>query len=344
MSRRTGLRFNVSQSAFAIKADFPTLESALALRDEALAWVREGKPIYEWPFHTHYWGTEAESEGAEFVAAFTLKEMGPCPCCLPYSPKFKNGFVVWFPLTQVVRFVGGLCFKKMNPKAYQEAMDNMGHRRAREAALEVLAQKVPGVGRTIVQLEGLLGLAAHLDELQKALGSRLDERREIDLWRVLRDGGQLKQIEPYTEVVNGRPVQRETHTVYSSVSGYRLIDPKRKKFEPRLRQAIEHLRVVPVTAGFDDLDWTEKSKAYAAIIEGKKLANSALDEMRECRRFVYVETINTIKAWGKLPNAESKIYMHLDGLHLYVGRTETDATYPIQLSQELDKNIPALEI
>jgi hypothetical protein len=208
----------------------------------------------------------------------------------------------------------------------------------------VLSQNIPLVQATIKQLEGLLDQAAHLDELQVALCKRLDERRKIDLWRLLRDGGQLKLVESYTEVVNGRIQQRETFTTYSHALGYRLIDPKRKKIAPRLRAAIDHLRAIPASAGFDSLEWNEKAKAHGSLILGKKLAASAIEDMKDCRRFVGVQTVNTIKAWGKLPNAATRIHMRLEGLNLYIGYTEQDATYPIKLSQELDKNIPVLEI
>ena len=145
-----------------------------------------------------------------------------------------------------------------------------------------------------------LGLAEHLDDLRDQLGERVRQKLGIDLWQAVRDGGQLKLV---TETARGT-----FNTTYATVSGYRLIDPSRKKLAPTLRTAIKALDSIPY---FDIASASDAERAKAARLFGKglDLLREAFEDIEELRRFVSLQTTATIRNWSLQENAPTR------GLH-----------------------------
>ncbi len=331
-------RIEIPTKALEPKPLFPDLASAQAVRREALDWIVSGQPVYEWPGHTHTCPTLAETHDIEFVADFTLANKAPCPCCTPYHGKFLRGFIAWFPQTQLIRIMGTHCFKRMNPEGYEAARGRQDERRKQQAMVEVLARNLPRLETAKRRLRDILPLAEHLDELQKTLGIDLNNKRRIDLWSAVRNEGQL-QIS-IRESVEKNTAMLGTH---ARVDGYRLIDPKREKIATRVRAALAEFDQIAIPENIEAATFAERTVAHRQLLKGKRLAESALKDLDDCRKFVSPATVATIRTWGVRPDATAPVYMKLEGRQLLVGWSE-DSARPVALSPHLDKATPVLEL
>ena len=133
--------------------------------------------------------------------------------------------------TQCIRLMGRYCFRRLNPEGYELAFRRFEERQGRASTIAYLTANLHKKADAKRSAELALGLAEHLDDLQDQLGERVRQKLGIDLWQAVRDGGQLKLV---TETARGA-----FNTTYATVSGYRLIDPARKKLAPALRTAIK---------------------------------------------------------------------------------------------------------
>lgn len=331
-------RIEIPPEAFEPKPHFPDFASAQAVSREALDWIKSGLPVYEWPGHTHTCPTLAETADIEFIADFTLAKKAPCPCCTPYHGKFKHGFLAWFPQTHLIRIMGTDCFKRMNPEGYRAALDRQHVRKGQEAVLDVLSRNMPRLADAKRKLQDILPLAEHLDGLQKALGVDLNNKRRIDLWGAVRNEGQL-QIKIRESVEHDKAMLG----TYARIDGYRLLDPRREKIALRIKNALAEFDKISLPVIIKDANFAERAIAYKTLQKAKRLAESALKDLDECRRFLSPATVSTIRTWGARADATAPVYMKLEGRQLLVGWSEASAR-PVSLSPDFDKATPILDL
>jgi hypothetical protein len=177
-------------------------------------------------------------------------------------------------------------------------------------------------------------LAEHLDDLQMILGERLRVKVGIDLWQHLRDGGNLKVM---TETRQGG-----FNTSYAFVTGYRLVDPARKKLVPTLQTAIRTFEKIGQPASIISGSDREREAASRLFGHGLRLARDMFYELADLRELVSMSSTATIRNWSLQPGAAASIYMRrTDDLNLLIGKTEETAAR-IVLRPAIGMVIPSL--
>lgn len=177
-----------------------------------------------------------------------------------------------------------------------------------------------------------MALAQHLDDLQEQLGEKVRNVLGVDLWQAVRDGGQLK-LETETQ-------QGAFNTVYATVSGYRLIDPARKKLVPALHAAIKAFDAI----GYFDVKVAtdaERTNAARLFSRGLGIIRETFEDIMEFRQFLSVQTIATIRNWAQQENAPARLYIRREGLSILVGRSVEKAR-EIRLKPVVDVPVPLL--
>jgi hypothetical protein len=323
---------DVPDSAREPKPLFPDLPG-FALVREVREWVSTN-PTYMWRGHTHT--MPGKTEPVEFVGMFEMPRgvEAPCPCCTPNHTKFRFGVVGWFPETGFIRLMGTHCFRRLNPEGFELAVRRLEERQGRASTIAFLLANLHKKGDAKRAAWLALPLAEHLDDLQYQLGERVRQMLGIDLWQAVRDGGQLKLA-----AGTGRSA---VNTNYATVSGYRLVDPARKKLTPRLEAALKAFDAIP---HFDIPTANDAERSNAARLFGKglNLLREALEDIDELRRFVSVQSTATIRNWSLQDNAPAQIYMRREGQSVFIGETE-DQAREIRLKPVVDAPIPSLPV
>jgi hypothetical protein len=321
---------DVPDSAREPKLLFPDLPEFPLVR-EIREWVSKN-PTYMWRGHTHT--MPGKTEPVEFVGMFEMPPgiEAPCPCCTPNHTKFRFGVVGWFPETGFVRLMGTHCFRRLNPEGYKLAVRRLEERQGRASTIAYLIANLHKKSEAKRSAELARDLAEHLDNLQDQLGERVRQKLGIDLWQAVRDAGELKLV---TETARGA-----FNTTYATVSGYRLIDPARKKLAPRLLMAIRALDTIPhfdIPSASD----AERSKAARLFGKGLNLLREAFEDIDDLRRFVSLQSTATIRNWSLQDGAPARIYIRRDGQSIFLGKSADDAR-EIRLKPVIDSPLPTL--
>jgi hypothetical protein len=287
-----------------------------------------------WRGHTHT--MPGKTEPVEFVGMFEMPPgvEAPCPCCTPNHTKFRLGVVGWFPATGFIRLMGTHCFKRLNPEGYKLAVRRLEERQGRASTVAYLLANLYKKADAKQSAWLALPFAEHLDDLQDQLGERVRQKLGIDLWQAVRDGGQLKLA-----AGTGRSA---VNTNYATVSGYRLVDPARKKLAPSLRTAIKAFDSIPhfdIPSASD----AERSAAARLFSKGLNLLREVLEDIDDLRRFVSVQSTATIRNWSLQDNAPARIYMRREGQSIFIGEAE-DQAREIRLKPVVDAAIPSLPV
>jgi hypothetical protein len=295
----------------------------------------QASPPWAWRGHTHQKPDPDEAQAIRYVADFQLPKgiESPCPCCTPRHPKFGTGFIAWFPKTASIRLMGRDCFRTLNPEGHDFAVQEFDERTRREALIAYLTANLDKRFAAIDALERAVPMAQQIDELQDVLGERLRRNIGVDLWQHVRDGGQLRLIE--------QTPRGDIFVQYSSVEGYSLVDPTRKRIEPSLRTAIGHLQGIDLPAGIADTNDTQRELAAKAFQRGITTGRDAIAAIAECRRFVSVLSFASLRVGGEQPNAPARLYARRDGLELFIGKTE-DSVRRVTLDGCIDLPVPVL--
>jgi hypothetical protein len=320
---------DVPDSAREPKPLFPDLPG-FALVREVREWILKN-PTYLWRGHTHT--MPGKTEPVEFVGMFEMLPgaLAPCPCCTPHYTKFRFGVVGWFPETGFIRLMGTHCFRRLNPEGYKLAERRLEERQGRASTVAYLVANLHKKAEAKQTAWLAMPFAEHLDTLQDLLGERIRQKLGIDLWQAVRDGGQLKLA-----VGTGRSA---VNANYATVSGYRLVDPARKKLAPSLRTAIKAFDAIP---HFDIPSASDAERAAAAKLFGKGLSllREVLGDIDDLRRFVSVLSTATIRNWSLQENAPARIYIRREGLKILIGETAEQAR-EIRLKPVIDAPIPS---
>jgi hypothetical protein len=320
---------DVPPEAFAAKPIFPDFPSS-AIVAEVREWVKT-QPPWAWRGHTHAKPDEDEAQEIRYVADFQLPKgvESPCPCCTPRHTKFGKGFIAWFSRTGCVRLMGQDCFKTLNPEGHQFAVDEFDERQKRAATVAYLTANIEKRFDAIEAVERALPIAEHIDALQDILGEDLRRTIGVDLWQQVRDGGQLK-------VADG-PV----FSTYATVEGAALVDPGRKKIAPSLRTALRTLQSIDLPLGIVNSNDQQRELAAKSFSRGMKLAAEALATIGECKAFLSVLTLATLRNWGAQETATASLYVRRQGLDVSIGKSE-GSVRRITLEDCIDWPVPRL--
>ena len=324
---------DIPPEAFAAKpvfADFPGPDLVAEVRE----WVKHSPP-WAWRGHTHAAPDADEAQAIRYVADFRLPKgvESPCPCCWPRHPKFGTGFIAWFPNSRCIRLMGRDCFRSLNPEGHDSAIQELDQRTRRAATISYLTANLDKRFEAIRALERAIPMAEQIDVLQDVLGQRLRRDIGVDLWQLLRDGGQLKVLE---DTPRG-PV----FVPHASIEGYLLVDPARKQVLPRLRTALRHLESIDLPLGIINTNDSQRDVAAKAFSRGMTVGKDVVATILDCRKFVSIVSLATIRAWAERPNSSANIYVRRDGLELYIGKTQSSVRR-ITLDGCIDLPVPTL--
>jgi hypothetical protein len=324
---------DVPPEAFAAKPIFPDFPSSEIVA-EVREWVKT-QPPWAWRGHTHAKPDENEAQEIRYVADFQLPKgvESPCPCCTPRHAKFGKGFIAWFPRTSCVRLMGQDCFKTLNPEGHQFAVDEFDERQKRTATIAYLTANIEKRFEAIEAIERALPIAEHIDTLQDSFGEDLRRTIGVDMWQQVRDGGRLK----VAEETNRGPI----FSTYATIEGAALVDPGRKKIAPSLRTAMRALQSIDLPLGIVNTNDQQRELAAKSFSRGMRLAVEALATINECKAFLSVLTLATLRNWGAQEAATASLYVRRQGLDVSIGRSE-GSVRRITLEPCIDGALPRL--
>ncbi|SPP93040.1 hypothetical protein [Bradyrhizobium vignae] len=229
--------------------------------------------------------------------------------------------------------MGRDCFRTLKPEGHEFAVRELDERQRREATIAYLRQNIEKRHAAIKLLEQSLPLARQVDSLQQQQGDSLRPAIGIDLWQHVRDGGQLKVVE---ETARG-PI----FVPYATVEGYTLIDSARKRTEPSVNTVIRHLKGIDLASDVANASDDQREAAARAFQRGMMVGREVLDVVADCRRFVSVLSLATLRNWGNQDNAPARLCARREGHELYIGRRE-DSVRRITLDACIDLSVPVL--
>lgn len=228
--------------------------------------------------------------------------------------------------------MGQHCFRRLNPEGHESAYRNLQDRIKRQGVINYLVNNLPKRLGAATALDRAGPIAKHLDDLQDILGIKLKRTFGIDLWQHVRDGS--------LKVATGSG-DKQFFTNYATIDGSRLLDPARTKILSRIETATKGLANIEVPADIEAASDAERDKIARQFARAMKIAQAALADIDECRRFLSIQNTATIRAWGARLDAPIQIYIRREGLTLMIGKTEDDPK-PINLDASLDSPTPRL--
>jgi hypothetical protein len=91
-----------------------------------------------------------------------------------------------------------------------------------------------------------------------------------------------------------------------------------------LIRADQLLSKIDVSINWVDASDNEVARVSKNFARSLKAAREATTEIEKLRRFLSVETINTLRTWGKRPDANLAMFVDLVGDNFYIGPTENE--------------------
>jgi hypothetical protein len=326
--------------------DEPSKEIVKEIREH----VAETGRSHTWRGHTH--SRPPENAPVKYVGRFELPEkflragkLLVCPVCRPNTAHFgkRDGYIAWFPEEWLVRLIGPDCFATINKEGHAEAVEELKIREKRESEIRFvvserdqhrLAQKV---------LDAAKRVAVALDEFGADLCYGLYATLNVNLWPHVRTG-ELQTTREVEDPRTGKPLFLQER--FGSLDGHKLLNPNRKKPEPKFAPHIAFLNEALAVA---DDTWSERVAQSGTPEIGqlaKKLGDAARDlraEVVELRGFLSQANLATLRSWGS-PNTEGapiSVYARREGPTLKIGSSES-RTINVPIPPDLEIDIPSV--
>ncbi|MCW5726229.1 hypothetical protein [Parvibaculum sp.] len=343
---------NIPPSALETKRWFPERPGNDVVR-EIKEFISEcGKP-YLWRGHTH----TKPKPGALIVyigefdlpSRFKSKQYwAPCPCCSPRYPKYReSGKIGWFPEEHVIRIIGPDCFRALNEQGHDEALEKFRAEERREKDIRYLVENLPIVPDLLAVTRAIIPVAESVDEFSKSLKQRLTDVLKIDLWRELREGKlrlRIRRDEVYRRA-DGTVNVREVEDIqdYAPVEGYRLLNPKAKRFAPQLRTLEAHLVSLLNHTNADQSERSDDERRAIAKLLGdcSRKLRTVVEDLSDARKFGMVIAASTIRRWSEQSGSPLRLYTERTGFDFYIGR-HRDEKMRIALGSNFDDALPMI--
>lgn len=341
----------IPESALLPKPLFSTRPGAEIVREIKAFIAETGKP-HLWRGHTH---TRPEAGAPVFyVGEFDLPpkcryqhHWAPCPCCSPFHPKYREGGkIAWFPEEQVIRLIGPDCFKALNAEGHAEALAALRKEQQREKDMLYLLDNLPRVPALLAATREAMPLATAVDDFRSDLILRLERTLEIDLWREIRHGKlrvRTQRREAFRRTDGSEGFRNvDDFRDYASIDGHDLLNPKTKRFTPRLQTVESHLEALlsyESPEGHDEP--SDRSRRDAA----KRFGNCSsglrklFGELEDIRRFGSVTTAATLRNWGAREDSPFRFYAERADGSFYIGRRREEKIR-VPLSSAFDLPLP----
>ena len=333
----------------------PSAEIVKEIRD----FVAETGQSHMWRGHTHT--RPPVGARVKYRARFELPETFVrarkflvCPVCRPNSRNFgkREGMIAWFPDEGVIRLIGPDCFAELNKEGHNEALDELAKREKREEEFRFLLSQRDQHRVALNVLKASQQVAEALDDFGARLRKTLTETLNIDLWPHVRSG-ELQVIEKFREFAPNprdptdmRFVDAERPIRYGSLDGYKLIDPRAKKYAAGFAVPIATLEeVLAVNNWSEHVDLLEDGARRTLV----KDIGSAIEAARTLRALVvdrrtFISAVNlgTLRRWGLAEGCPRPVWGRREGAAIKIGSSET-RSIRVNIPPTLDMDIPSAD-
>lgn len=322
---------------------------------EIVAHIKEIGAPHLWRGHTHT--HPPDSAEVRYLTDFELTDaqvtaqgLAPCPCCTPNFPKYRRGYVAWFPDERVIRLVGRDCFRALSPDAHDAAVKELDASRKRKADAVYLLANLPQLPNWLALLRKALIVAEAFDAAHATLHSKTGFA--ADVWRNVRPEGVMK-VERFEEqtTVGRDGAQRTARTPvsvrYGQLPGFQATQPGKPDSVTRLTRAIEtferFLTDGSVENAIDTMSEQERADMVAKIGRRISSANSAIAKLADARRFFEPVAINTLRGWIAAQGSPLSYHVEIRGGVLRFGRNEHQAA-TVRIAPELHESLEAIHL
>lgn len=236
----------------------------------------------------------------------------PCPICSTECSKFITGYMAWFPLEGVVRFIGHQCGAKyFDTGKFRQAEKDLRDKLAVAARRKFLENNIHLVPDLIARLDRILPKAQAASQVNKHCAIK-----HSALWRML--GAQTKDG-------SALHVHEQTSTVVASEFGDRFKSRKvaelvgltalLMKYEPEkpIRQAINRLKSLHLEERDDvgeflrGLDEKEQEFVESAIRNAADVLGKERVRLLDFEQFFAAENLKALTQWGQHPMAPTRL-------------------------------------
>lgn len=240
----------------------------------------------------------------------------PCPICSTECSKFITGYMAWFPLEGVVRFIGHQCGEKyFDTGKFRQAEKDLKEKLAVAARRKFLERNCHLVPALIASLERVLPKAQAASQVNKHCAIK-----HPHLWRMLgaqvKDGNALYVYDQVSAVVSAEFGDRFTRRKIAELYGLTAL---KVRYEPekKLRQMINRLKTIPFEAQNDTgmflagLDEKEEIFIEKTIRDASDVLEKERDCLHDFERFFTSENLRALTRWGQHRMAPAKLRAEL---------------------------------
>ena len=313
-----------------------------------------GKP-YLWSGHTHT--KPPPGSKPVYLDEFELPKKfrapdrrAPCPCCVPAHPKFCDGKIAWFPSKSSIRILGPDCFKSLDAKGHEEAVEQMRKDRQREKDTHFLLSRVPNLSSVVATGETAARVADALEEFHSALHSKLRLAR-LDLWKDVQRDGELRISFKTREIRRNNKLEEyfqdsEAEVVAYRLDGYEVLNPNLRMGIAALKTALRKLKGYGEQRDPDainQMDDAERHKAAGEIGHAIAVVRTAVGNLTRWRKFATPLAINSLKNWGAHEGCATPYNYQLSGDRFNFGPSEY-RSYSVQIPPDLSLLIGSVEL
>lgn len=228
----------------------------------------------------------------------------PCPICSTECSKFITGYMAWFPLEGVVRFIGHQCGEKyFDPGKFRQAEKDLKQKLATAARRKFLEKNIHLVPDLIDSLEKALPKAQAASQVNKhcALKHRA-------LWQMLgaqvKDANTLYVYDQASTVVSSEFGDRFTSRKVAELSGLTAL---LMRYEPEkaFRQAINRLKSLHLEEQDDvgeflgGLNEKEEEFVESAIRNASDVLGKERVRLFDFEQFFTSENLRALTRWGQ---------------------------------------------
>lgn len=319
---------------------------------EIREWVDAGNLPFLWHGHTHTMPPDdAEIEYIGVVnlpakASQNRENWNPCPCCSPYTPKFKRCMIAWFPKEKVIRIIGMGCFKTINRDGHELANKRLQQRKKQRQQVRFLISNLYKLPKYTEALEETLPIARAGDRFYRLLHLHL--KKSPGFSSELKSGELMREETVHRTVfTRSNDVRVETHTerfLYSRISGYQILHSGRGDIFSVLEKCLASIKLLQIEINDPDFDVDSLSFSQLEAIVKRlrsviKNVTSSIDKLRDHKKFLSPETISTIRTWGGREDTPLRCYIRIQGDNLLFGQS-SHSTSQINIPDNFLEEIP----
>lgn len=347
-------RIDVPASCLEIKAWFDKRPDE-AIITEIKEYIKETGRPYSWRGHTHT--KPPPNSTPVYLAEFDLperfikaKRFSPCPCCVPFHPKFgRGGKIAWFGEEAVIRIIGPDCFSALNPEGHENAIRQLRRETEEKQAHAFIEQNLPMIPAVVRTTQRALAVSISMNRVHADFSAKLILSKMFMFPHV--KAGELLVTERSRELRRDSdgdmvPTDVDVQRIYANIPGYEIFNPDLKIPKARLENALQKLAGFEVSSSgrllLDRLDFEGKKRKIDAISRAVTSIRDSIRILKELQDFFHPVVINTLQGWSDHPGCPFPRYWAMRSGAIYFGR-DVDHCLHVIIPNEVIDHIPEIE-